>query len=309
MACSMPRMRTLLPHLASIPIAALEVAVLAEDYRPDPARVPPGLHAAAADRAGSTSIRNVPKAELAWKDKGYFERNRDLGQVFNLPPGRDRAVEAVVVRTGNSERAVWPGAPGAILTLQFLRVEGEPRIDDNGTSRSSGRRPDHGLSGQYRADDRIIGVRYIPIASASGGRFPALTLADGRLRHLRLSLGAGERVVLSGGGRYAFLVGIAAPASAAGFTLGNHNQAGSDADGELLRDPNGLPWWGIRREGDGVFPPRQVPGAAPPEDAEAMRRQAMLPGGEDRFAQPPGSEGYPDVDTYRTLAFAVELAP
>lgn len=291
----------------SLPVLALEVSLLPGAYRPDPVAVPPGLHASGANRGGSTSIRNIPAERLSWKAQGYFERNRELGQVFNLPAGQSRRVRAVVVQTGNSERAVLPGIPGAALTLQFFRVEGEPRLDDNGTTRASGRRPDHGLSGQYRADDRIVGVRYLPIACAAGGSFPALTLADGRLRHLRLALGADEAVQLDGGCRYAFLIGIVAPAADAGFTLGNVNLAGSDEDGVLLRDVNGLPWWGIRREGDGTFPPLRVPGPQPPVDAEAMRRQSLLPAGAARCAQPPGSDGYPDVDTYRTLSFAIEL--
>ncbi len=301
--------QTLLAGLLILPLGALEVTILPTDYQPDPAIVPPGLRAGWSDRGGSTSIRNTPTDRLEWKTKGYYQRNRDLGQVFNLPAGADREVSAVVVRTGNSNHAVLPGAAGASLFIQFFRVASEPRIDDAGTSRASGVRPTHGLSGQYRADDRIVNVIYQPIALARGGRFPELSISDGRLRYLRFALDPATPLQLAAGGSYAFLIGIDEPAADAGFTLGNRNLAGSDDDGALLLDPTGQPWWGIRREGDGVFPPTVVPGPVPPADDVALRQASLLPAGAARFDLAPSSEGYPDVDTYRSLEFAVELRP
>jgi hypothetical protein len=36
-----------------------------------------------ADMGGNTSVRNVSNEELKWKTEGYYQRNRDLGQLFH----------------------------------------------------------------------------------------------------------------------------------------------------------------------------------------------------------------------------------
>jgi hypothetical protein len=111
------------PAGALIPQAGLTVTALGKHYTPDSQRVL--VRQSHADSGGSTSIRNTDRAHLEWKTNGYFQRNRDLGQVFTAP--RDFQLDAIVLRTGPSDAAVLAGAPGAKLFVQFFEVIGEPR--------------------------------------------------------------------------------------------------------------------------------------------------------------------------------------
>lgn len=66
--------------------------------------------------------------------------------------------------------------------------------------------------------------------------------------------------------------------------------------------------WGLRREGNGVNPPRQIPGTEPPTNPALQRplqEQSSFPPGGARFAIEPTCEGYPDVDTYRDHEFYI----
>jgi hypothetical protein len=82
-----------------------------------------------ANLGGNTSVRN--QLPLVWKDKGYFQRARDLGQVFTAD--RDFVLDAIVLRTGNGSLAFQSGAAGAEVFVQFFEVTGTPAVDDNGT--------------------------------------------------------------------------------------------------------------------------------------------------------------------------------
>ena len=81
--------------------------------------------------------------------------------------------------------------------------------------------------------------------------------------------------------------------------------------GKFVRDPSGAIRWGIRREGNGKLPPTMISATKPP--AEDALLQKLV--GESMFAPEhfdelaPTSEGYPDVDTYRTLQFYIETRP
>ena len=77
----------LLPGLTLPARAGLELEALGHDYQRDAARTPDYLFADHSNRGGSTSIRNWDPETIKWKDKGYYQRNRDLGQVFNIPEG------------------------------------------------------------------------------------------------------------------------------------------------------------------------------------------------------------------------------
>jgi hypothetical protein len=54
---------------------------------------------------GNTSIRNTDEAKLVWKGSpssngfGYFQRNRDIGQVSNVAKGRDVQLDALTLGT------------------------------------------------------------------------------------------------------------------------------------------------------------------------------------------------------------------
>ncbi|MEO8350920.1 MAG: hypothetical protein ABI680_04260 [Chthoniobacteraceae bacterium] len=79
----------------------------------------------------------------------------------------------------------------------------------------------------------------------------------------------------------------------------------------FVRDADGQIRWGIRREGSGKLPPTMIEAPEPPTDPGA-RRQLV---GEALFAPdhwnslPPTSDGCPDVSTYLTLQFYLEVRP
>jgi hypothetical protein len=79
----------------------LEVEAIGKEY--NPARENIAVYQSRFSTGGSTSVRNVDKDNLKWKDQGYFQRNRDLGQVFT--PEEDMVLTAVILRTGPSETA------------------------------------------------------------------------------------------------------------------------------------------------------------------------------------------------------------
>lgn len=292
--------------------ADLTVTALGKDYKPDPARLVAKQDDS--NRGGSTSVRNVTAETLDWKASGYFQRNRDLGQVFTAP--RDFTLDAIVLRTGNSDSAILAGAPGSELFVQFYEVIGAPRLNDNGTP--PGTDAKHGFSKNHRCDDFIEGVTYRPLRVARGGRFPAVPPTRdaagqpsgdaGKLVYLRFALAGEDRLAFTKGKRYAFVVGIVEPGVERGFTLGNRNAAADPAPPSLAdaadRYPGG---WGLRREGDGS-PPAMTPAAKPPAGAARANgvKQALFGTGESRFALAPTTDGYPDVDTYRDLEFYLE---
>ena len=300
---------------ALTPQAGLAVTALGKHYQPDPRRVV--IQQSHADPGGSTSIRNHDRAHLVWKTHGYFQRNRDLGQVFTAP--RDFQLDAVVLRTGPSDAAVLAGAPGAKLFAQFFEVIGEPRIHDNGTP--PGTEAKHGFSRNHRCDDYLTGVEYRPLCVANGGSFPALAPTraldgrpsgddSGRLVYLRWRFTGMPRPGFTAGRRYAFMLGIEEPGTARGFTLANANAAGVNAASSLTdahdRHHGG---WGLRREGDGTLPPTMLPGEQPPDDPARLaplHREALFAEGSSRYSLSPTTDGFPDVDTYRDLEFYLE---
>ena len=290
----------------------LSIEDLGKSYQPGSGRVPAYLQYNVANRGGTTSVRRSDSTTLKWKDEGYYQRSRELGQVFNVPSGEELTLDAIVLRTGNSSSAILEGAAGAEVYIQFFEVSGQPVINDNGTP--LGTESQHGFSTNHRTDDYLDGVTYTPIAIARGGIFPDLPATTqnggqpGHLRYLRWDLEGEAELTLPGGKRYAFIVGFTSDGPNKGFSLGNDNQAADPAAPALRSDPNGTSWWGIRREGDGTLPPTQVPGDEPPADGE-LRRSLVL---ESLYAEnhectlSPTTDGFPDVDTYRTLEFYIE---
>ncbi|HEY9170724.1 MAG TPA: hypothetical protein VI136_00405 [Verrucomicrobiae bacterium] len=298
-------------------ISGLSVQVLGKEFRPDPARVV--VQQTEIDRVGNTSVRNTDRAHLEWKTKGYFQRNRDLGQVFTAP--RDFQLAAIVLRTGPADAAVLAGTPGAKVFAQFFEVTGKPRIHDNGTP--PGTEATHGFSKNHRCDDYLTGVNYRPLVVVQGGVFPqvpptrddrgkALAHDAGRLVYLRWAFAPEARLRCQAGRRYAFMVGCTEPGTERGSTLANANLASATSPPSLTdrHDPyHG--GWGLRREGDGTLPPTMLPGAQPPADAallERLFREALFADGSARYLLSPTTDGFPDVDTYRDLEFYLEAA-
>ncbi|MCL4788912.1 MAG: hypothetical protein KJ070_19310 [Verrucomicrobia bacterium] len=297
--------------------AELIVTVIGSRFQPEPARVvvaqPHG------DKGGSTSIRHTGADDLEWKAAGYFQRNRDLGQVFTAP--RDFTLATLVLKTGPSDAAVLEGAPGAKLFVQFFEVTGQPRIHDNGTPPGTGSK--HGFSKNHRCDDYLVGVEYRPFHIAKGGVLPALPptrRADrvptgedsGRGVYLRFTFAGADALRFEKGKRYAFMVGFEEAGPARGLTFANANNAGVP-DPPALADKHDRyhGGWGLRREGDGTLPPTMIPGEKPPSDPAILarlKRQSLFRSGDTRYALSPTTDGYPDVDTYRDLVFFVEAA-
>lgn len=344
----MTRTRPLLRALAMsgglfIPVASFAGVVvedLGKSYTPDPGRVPAHLQNHLPDRAqithGNTSFRNEAADTLVWKGKqspngfGYYQRNRDLGQVVNIPEGQGVRLDAVVLRTSMGDNALMAGAPGAPVYVQLFEVvpvEGEElRIDDNGTP--VGTRSKHGFDRSIsRTDDFIRGVGYVPLARATGGTIPAgLTPTTqpayprpniahgeqpGHLRYLRWDLTGDDEWMLEGGKRYALVFGFEASGRDRGIALAISTTVHRQEPPEFVRDANGEIRWGVRREGNGLLPPTMLGVPDEPTDPAMVRRLKE----ESVFSRDhwdhlvPTSEGYPDVDTYRTLQFYLETHP
>jgi hypothetical protein len=301
--------------IGSVAHAGLQVTPIGKTYTPHADRTV--IQTTRSDPGGSTSIRNVDGPHLRWKSQGYFQRNRDLGQVFT--PSQDFRLDAIVLRTGPSDNAVKAGAPGAEVFLQFFEVTGEPRINDSGTGPGEDAR--HGFSENHRCDDYIEGVKYRSMHIVRSGIFPGLPpTADrsgnptgdstGKFHYLRLDLTGADELAFKAGKRYAFMLGFIEPAPERAFTLGNHNAAGVNA-APSMTDAHDFyhGGWALRREGDGKIPPMMTGGPELPADARLRKRlisESLFYPQPARFQLSPTTDGYPDVDTYRDLEFYIE---
>jgi uncharacterized protein YjdB len=268
-----------------------------------------------ADGGGNTSIRNVVEESLDWKTQGYFQRNRDLGQVFI--PKKDTRLKSIVLRTGPAESAVLHNTPGAKVFIQFFEIVGEPVINDNGTPK--GTNATHGFSTNHRCDDFIDGISYKSTPTIYTGVFPTNipntkdfngnTLGDeGRLYYFRCSFE--EPILFLANHRYGFIMGFCETGDGYGITLANANRA-SLSDVPSLNDKN-TPYkggWSFRREGDGTLPPTMIPGINPPTSdsmVQKLKSESLFGTGNGRFTLSPTSDGFPDVDTYRAYEFYIE---
>ena len=291
----------------------LEIGMIGPQYEPSARTLIAQLES---DQGGSTSIRNNQEEHLIWKSKGYYQRNRDLGQIFTLEQQQD--LRAVILRTGPSDKAVLAGAPGSELFIQFFEVRGTPEVNDNGTP--PGTDALHGFSTNHRCDDYIEGVEYVAMPQPYAGEFPDVPPtynengptndSTGNMQFLRFSL---EPPLTLGPGQYAFIVGFTEPGNLRGLTFANANRA-SLPDAPAIGDSHDLygGGWGIRREGNGKVPPTMLDQTSEPADEtlrKSLQSESLFPDGAARFAIAPTTDGYPDVDTYRDLTFALEIDP
>lgn len=302
---------------SSVAMAGLSVSAIGKTYTRNASITPANLYFAASDTGGSTSVRNSDEATLEWKTDGYYQRNRDLGQVFNLAPGQNLTLDSIVLRTGNSSTAVLPGTPGAGVFLQIFELSGTPTINQNGTVYPA--QSAHGFTTHASSDDYVTGITYTSLRTVTGGAFPNLpptTVNGGETSHLhymRWDLTGTDEITLVGGKRYAFMVGFTDPAPNQGFTLANQNRVGQSslntANPTLFKDSNATDWWSVRREGDGTLPPTMIPGATPPANPalnQQLKNESLFGAGNAHYALSPTTDGYPDVDTYRTFTFYIE---
>ncbi|MBD0297523.1 MAG: hypothetical protein ICV84_20415 [Flavisolibacter sp.] len=114
---------------------------------------------------------------------------------------------------------------------------------------------------------------------------------------LRFLLPENSRIILQPGKKYAFLIMIDNMCTDYGFTLANNYQ-GNYSGG-----------YGIRMDGNGCFPP--VPAHPDKDFTDAVNVKALaaahFPANfKERIRIPPGTNGYPDVDTWRDLVFIIE---
>jgi hypothetical protein len=208
------------------------------------------------------------------------QRDRDLGQTF-LTGEAGYEIESLFLRIGFADKAVLSGAPHAEVALQFFEVSGSPRLNDSGTP---------GWLGQFdrlrspELDDYLEGESYRPIGLL-GGRLP-LVLRPGD--YLRFAFPVDHSIRLRAHGHYAFLLMFCERAKDRSMTLANSYAGGYTPD-----PSNRWLGHGIRREG--WTGPAEEPYFSPyfPDDFDA------------RLAHPPGTLGFPDVDTFRDLFFIV----
>ncbi len=284
---------------------------------------------------GNTSIRNTDRDHLVWKDSpnsngyGYFQRNRDMGQIFNVPEGLIVIPDALVLRTSKGNNALMEGAIGAELYIAFFEVRTKTgdslRIHENGTTK--GDLATHGFDQTLnRCDDFIEGVEYIFLTKISGGIFPKSTPTtqyvyqrnenepfgeqEGHLRYFRFDFPEKSEIILEGGKRYAFMIGFTHPGKDRGIAWSISTEVHTKEAAEFVRDENGEIQWGIRREGDGTLPPTMIQDSTPPFDPSQLEKlisESMFP--EKHYATlKPTSDGYPDVDTYRTMEYYLEVS-
>lgn len=269
-------MKTLL-----LPLLLLATAAPAQRVTTSP--VPPGGPSVrvAYDQpdggTGTTSFRHKSNKQLKTgtgfaRQRGYYERDRDLGQTFTAPD--DFTLGAVTLRTGNSHGR---GAGGAAVSLQFFEVKGTPVLHDNGTTTQASAASNVAWTTDPRTDDYLTGERYVSRRVIRGFRLPD---SIGRQQYLRFELPEGIR--LRKNRRYAFLILFDDPGPDRAMSLANRYFGGYDGG------------HGIRRE-----PTAETPKPDDPADS-------TFPPFAERIRLKPGTVGYPDVDTHRDLTFFLE---
>lgn len=250
------------------------------------------------------------------REVAYIKRDRDLGQTFRYTGKTPKRLTAITLATGYGTNVVRANTYNQPVSIQIFAVTGEPRLNQNGSIK-----PAEALHGfphnrvtdsiASERDDYFEGETCTSLAVFSGARFPgkqAFGFSDetapvppnhpnlkGKL--LRFELLATESIVLQPGKQYAFVVMLDKMGKESGFTLAN-NYYGTYPDGH-----------GIRRDGNGVFPPvaaDPTKSFTDPANAKAFRSAHFPADMRQRTSIPPGTNGYPDVCTWRDLRFYVE---
>jgi hypothetical protein len=218
--------------------------------------------------------------------------------------------------TGFGSNVVRPGTYGQPMALQIFEVSGSPELNENGTPAKT--EALHGfphdrqnLHIEAERDDYWEGEKYKSVVLLTGGNFPSpsdfgLTNADSPInpdhqklkgRLLNFSVDGDFPVVLQKNRKYAFLIMLVNRADNNGFTLANAYNGVYDGG------------HGIRRDGDGKFPPVKGDPTKDFRDKANLKayKSAHFPANLKKRAKiRPGTNGYPDVDTWRDLVFYIE---
>lgn len=246
----------------------------------------------------------------------YIKRDRDLGQTFRISGDKPVQLKSVTVRTGFGSNVVREGMWGQCLSIQIFEVIGEAVLQNNGSDNQT--EAFHGFPHNRAADsipsdrdDYYSGEIYRQITVFSGALFPQKTdfgfssndtlVSPGheklKGRYLCFQLPEQPKIVLEPAKQYAFLIMIDQMGNERGFTLANHYY-GKYPDGH-----------GIRRDGNGIFPPEpadMTKDFTDPANARALQSAHFPDDLNERLKIAPGTNGYPDVCTWRDLEFYIE---
>jgi len=246
----------------------------------------------------------------------YIKRDRDLGQTFFFDSEIPKILKSITVRTGFGTNVVRRGMYGQKISIQLFEVIGSPVLNNNGSD--SHTEAFHGFphnrtgdSINTNRDDYFDGEIYQPLKVIRGASFPKPTdfgfLTNDTVplpedlnlkgKYLRFLISSDSSILLQPKKQYAFLFMIDEVGAERGFALAN-NYYGNFEGGH-----------GIRRDGNGIFPP--VP-ANPQLDfiheknKEALKAAHFPENFAERIKISPGTNGYPDVCTWRDLEFYIE---
>lgn len=274
----------------------------------------------------------------------YYFRDRDLGQTFAVGD-KGFLLEAITVRLQPVDVAKADPA-GAKVSLQLMRVTGEPRFNDNGTNATSAPNGRSAYSDRPAAWPELAHdtTRY-PNAQWSTYatdwphdpegdpntplRWPIMHYSDDFIAgehyehiarisggivpdglstndYLRWEIAASERPYLEPNKRYALLFMFDEPAPPGV----NRNIPLSNFNGVPEGKLSDAYPQGhtIRRDGGNTVRENVfIYDVNDPADVAASRASATFPADmADRLTIQPGTLGYPDVDTYRDLWFVIE---
>lgn len=254
--------------------------------------------------------------DLQGNEIPYIKRDRDLGQTFVFEGNAPKFLKSVTVRTGFGSNAVRPGMYGQAVSIQLFEVIGKPVLNNNSSNEKT--EAFHGFPHNRQSDsipserdDYNEGETYKTLKVIRGGIFPhpidfgflsndtVPSPDDPNLKgkYLKFEIPSDFNIKLYPQKTYAFLIMIDDAGPERGFTLAN-NYYGDYNSGH-----------GIRRDGNGKFPPVQ---ADPQFDfkheknREALKSAHFPTNFEERCAISPGTNGYPDVCTWRDLEFYIE---
>lgn len=289
------------------------------------------------DQGGNTSVAHDMENSYKWSGFspylsggwGYFnaenieipyiKRDRDLGQTFYVESDAKVRLKSITVKLGFGDNVVRTNTYGTNLSLQIFAVTGIPVINENGSvkgiSAFHGFPHDRlGKNIQHDRDDYYEGEIFTTLAVIRGYTFPSKTDfgfchdsivispdhpgLKGRL--LQFVVPGDICIVLEPETTYAFLIMIDKPGENTGFTLAN-SYYGNYPSGHA-----------IRRDGNGTFPPASanpLKDFNDPENSKAFESAHFPQDFDTRIAVSPGTNGYPDVDTWRDLFFFVQAEP